>query len=527
MKTRKAKFLIEAVIVAAITLAFIMPSTAVLTNENQQIFQQVIEQKQNALLKDTPQTLTAANDIWISPFVGDDSMPSITIDGSNNVVIMWTNEESFTTSYQGFTYSNNPSDEATWQENAVVLSWSIENPYGFDIGYATGDLYSGIVGSFFDFTEEAQGGFRMSDVTDWEGTLELWTWSGDALEPVMCETNDQVMSSGLNYPQIVGWWDALIYHFEGMGYDIPNDPVFFRTDQTTDAGGISYFDAQDGEDTAPANAFDYYVRDDNEVHVCIGNMETGKVIWKKMILDEEPDIEYTPYQKEIADGSFPQMAGNANEVLVTYIDGSQVKAIYTTDWGDSWSTSTVASGDMANVCEANGIFYCVYSTGNNLFLTSSEDGGATWSNGVQVNDVDGTVVTDFGFFDIHKGGIVWTDERNSDWDVYYQPLQTGPAPVLEITGISGGLGVSASINNIGDAPATNVEWSIDTTGTVFVGASASGTIPSIPVGESEKISSFLIGFGGVDIDFSAVCDEGAGASASAAGNLLLFFLTGI
>ena len=136
-------------------------------------------------------------------------------------------------------------------------------------------------------------------------------------------------------------------------------------------------------------------------------------------------------------------------------------------------------------------------------------------------------MTDFGYFDIHKGGIVWTDERNSDWDVYYQPLETGPAPILEITGISGGLGVSANINNIGDAPATNVEWSIDTTGTVFVGKSASGTIPSIPAGGSESISSFLIGFGGVDIDFSAVCDEGAGATASASGNLLLFFLTGL
>jgi len=533
MKTRKAKFLLEAVIVAAITLAFIMPSSAVLTNDNTTlglpegaILREVIETKQDAFLKETPQTLAAGNDIWVTPFIGDDSMPSITIDASNNVVIMWTNEESFTTSYQGFSYSNNPSDETSWQDNAVVLGWNIENPYSFDIGLAQGDIYTGIVGSFFDYTEEAQGGFRMSDTTDWEGTLELWTWSGDALEPVMCETNDQVLTAGVHYPQYIGWWDALIYHFEGSGYDIPNCPVFFRTDAAM-AGGVSFFDAQENEDTAPGNHFDYFVKDEETIHMCISNIETNKIVWKMTKVSEESDIEYTPYQSTIADGTLTQIAGNANTVLITFVDGNNIKAIYSTDDGTTWQTSTIATGDQADVCEANGIFYCAYTNNDNLYLTASEDGGASWSSGEQVNDEDGTVVAEFGYFDIHKGGIVWTDERNDDWDVYYQPLETGPSPVLVIEDISGGLGVSANIKNIGDAPATNVVWTIDATGTVFVGKSATGTIGSIPAGGSESISSFLIGFGGVDIDFGAVCDEGASASASAAGNLLLFFLTGI
>jgi hypothetical protein len=532
MKTRKAKFLLEAVIVAAITLAFIMPSSAVLTNEKTTelpegaITQQIIDNKHDALLKDTPQTLAAGDDIWITPLIGDDLHPSITIDGSNNVVIMWTNEESFTTSYQGFSYSNDPSDEQSWVDNGVVLGWSIENPYSFDIGYAQGDIYTGIVGSFFDYTEEAQGGFRMSDVADWEGTLELWTWSGDALEPIMCETNDQVLTAGVHYPQYIGWWDALIYHFEGMGYDIPNCPVFFRTDAAM-AGGVSFFDAQENEDTAPANAFDYFVKDGDTIHVGISNEETNKVIHKKIETMEESDIEYTPYQSTIGDGTDVQVAGNVNTIIITAINGGNVIAYISTDDGDSWSSTTIASGNQANICEANGVFYCVYTNNNNLFLTTSEDGGSTWSSGVQVNDEDGTVVADFGFFDIHKGGIVWTDDRGDDWDVYYQPLETGPSPVLEITGIAGGLGVSATINNIGNAPATNVQWTIDAVGTVFVGSTKSGTIGSIAEGGSAGISSFLLGFGGVDISISATCDEGASARADASGNLLLYFLTGI
>lgn len=533
MKTRKAKFLLKAVLVTAIALAFIMPGTAVLTNGNMTYplpdgvnVQDVVEVKQNELKKQITHTLATGDDIWATPFMGDDYLPSLTMDGSGNSILFWTNEESFTTSYQGFTYSNNPSEETSWQDNAIVLAWSIENPFGFDTGYATGDVYTGLVGSFFDYSEEVQGGYMMSDITDWEGTLELWTWSGGAPEPIMCETNDQVLTAGVHYPQYVGWWDALIYHFEGSGYDLVNCPVFFRTDAAM-AGGVSFFDAQENEQTAPANYMDYVVVDTNTIHMSMTNIDNNKVIWKKLILDEESDLEYTPYQATIADGTQTQMAGNANTIMVTYVDGGTVKAIYSTDAGDSWTTSTIGSGSLPNVCEANGVFYCVYTNGGNLYLVVSEDGGASWSDASQVNDVDGTVVEEFGYFDIHKAGIAWTDSRNDDYDVYFQPLVTGPSPVLKIEDIAGGMGVSANIKNIGDADATNVQWTITADGTVFVGGSKSGTIGSIPAGGSASISSFLLGFGGVEIDIDAVSDEGASASASASGNLLLFFLTGL
>lgn len=533
MKAKKAKNLMEAVIVTAIALAFIMPGSAVLTNEDTSIglpeeanLRTILETKQDTLMKEIPETLSAGNDLWITPYIGDDYMPSITVDGSNNVVVMWTNEETFTTSYQGITYSNTPSDETSWQDNGVVLGWNIENPWSFDVGFVQGDLFTGLAGSFFDFGEEAQGGFMMDDVTNWEESLQLWTWSGGCPEPVMCETNDQVLTAGVHYPQYIGWWDALVYHFEGSGYDIPNCPVFFRTDAAM-AGGVSFFDAQEFEKTAPANYFDYFVQDSETIHVCITNTDTGKIIWKMIKVMEESDIEYTPYQATIGDGTGSQMAGNSNAIVISYLDGGSVKALYSTDQGSNWQTANIGSGNQANIAEANGVFYCVYTNDNNLYLSSSEDNGATWSSGVQVNDVDGTVVDEFGYFDIHKGGIVWTDDRGDDWDVYYQPLETGPAPALVIEDVAGGLGFSANIKNIGDADATNVQWTISTEGTVFVGAEASGTIGSIAPGGSASISAFLIGFGDVDISASAICDEGAGASASASGKLLLFFLTGL
>ena len=521
----------NAAIVTAIALAFVMSGSAVLTNDTligrERIFKTSYEEIQDELIKESSNTLSAGNDVWVTPLIGDDYIPAITVGPSNNVVIMWTNEETFTTSYQGITYSNNPTDETTWQNNGVVLAWDgIDNPWGFDVAHISGDQYTGLGGCAYDYATNGQIGFQIDDITDIENTLALWTWSGESPELVSCETVDQPTYNGLNYPDLFGWSDAMVFHFIGSGYDIPGCPVFFRTDPIA-MSGLSYFDAQENEDTAPANAYDYFVKDTNTIHHVMSNQETSKIIWKMTIQDVDPDIEYTEFQSTISDGTYAQMAGNSDTVLITYINGGNVNAIYSSDDGENWETSTIGTGNYANVCEVNGVFYCAYTNNNNLYLSSSEDGGATWSDGTQVNDVDGTVVDEHKYFDIHKGGIVWTDERNEDWDVYYQSLETGPAPVLTIENIGGGLGVSATINNIGDADATNVQWTIAAEGTVFVGSESSGNIGSIPAGGSASISSFLLGFGNVDIDIDVTCDEGASSSASATGNLLLFFLTGL
>lgn len=529
-KKMKTKMFIEAVVVTAIAFALIMPSGAGLTNEKSTtipegaVLQTIIDTKQEELLKQNPSTLALGDDIWLTPFEGDDYLPAITVDGMNNVVVVWTNEESFTTSYQGITYSSTPNDEQSWHDNAVVYSWSMENPWGWDIASITGDYYTGLAGCAFDLGEETQIGFQIDDITDQDNTLQAWTWSGDALEAVSCETIDQPCQDDQG---ITGWHDALVFHFVGMGYDLPGCPDYFLTDPIANSGS-SYFDGQENVDTSPSNAYDFCIKGPDTTHHVMSNEETGKIVWKMTKFSVEADIEYTPFQSEIADGAYGQMAGNADTVLITYIDGGTVKAIYSADDGSNWETSTIGTGNFANVCELNGAFFCVYTNDGNLYLSSSEDDGATWSTGEQVNDVDGTVVDGHKYFDIHKGGIVWTDERNEDWDVYYRGLESGPAPFLTIEGIAGGIGVSANIKNLGDAEATNVKWTISLGGTVFLGGETTDTINSIGTGKSASIKSgFPLGFGDIDISITATCDEGVEASASASGKLLLFFVTGL
>lgn len=534
MKSRKAKFLLNAVLVTAVALAFIMPSTALVTNDQSGITipEGAIEQPivgktliQN-INKPSHQTLSAGDDVPISPIEGDDRLPSLTVDQNNHVIISWTNELTFTETSFGLSYALNPTDPDEWLNNGVIWTFSDPNCMNFDTGFINTDGYTGLFGVYQAYTEEANGFYKLPDITN-SDALEAYTWQSEAAEPEYAEMVDHdYLHAGTYYPDILGVHNFYVFHLMDMGFDIPQCPQLFRTDVDLD-GGVGFFDAQENEDTAPASFCDYYVKDENTVHMAITNVENNKIIWKKLVMDEEPDIEYTPYQSTIADGTESQLAGNANTVLITFVDGGQVKAIFSDDDGESWETSTIGEGRFPNVCEDNGVFYTAFVKDNNAYFVSSEDGGATWSTPIQVNDVDGSVVDETKCIDIHKGGIAWVDSRNADWDIYYQPLATGPTPRLSIGNIGGGLGVSATIENIGDADATNVQWTIAADGTVFVGGEKTGNIPTLAPGDTASISSFLLGFGDVSISIDAVSDEGASASASATGNLLLFFLTGL
>jgi len=293
-------------------------------------------------------------------------------------------------------------------------------------------------------------------------------------------------------------------------------------------GGSFYYDCLEFEQTAPSGTLDYAFAG-TYYHTVTHNVDTEKVIWKKVDTAIEPDYEFTPFQATIADGTDPKIAVyDSTNVAVVFDDGGEIKCARSVDDGETWITSAVASGEFPDICAIGTTLYATYISGGNLFKVFSEDGGATWSQAEQVNDIDGTVVAMENSVDVHKAGIVWVDERGEDWDVYYDGLIDIPLPKLEIEQIAGGIGVSAVITNSGEADATDVEWSITLDGTVFLGSETTNTIPSIAVGDSVAIKSgFPLGFGAIDITITAQCAEESSDTETASGKLLLFFITGL
>jgi PKD repeat protein len=97
-----------------------------------------------------------------------------------------------------------------------------------------------------------------------------------------------------------------------------------------------------------------------------------------------------------------------------------------------------------------------------------------------------------------------------------------PPPVLEIGAITGGLGITSSVRNIGEGSATNLEWALTLDGKlILLGKSITGIAATLAPGGEEAIkSSFVLGLGKTNIQVSATCDEGVTAEATASGFVL-------
>lgn len=100
-------------------------------------------------------------------------------------------------------------------------------------------------------------------------------------------------------------------------------------------------------------------------------------------------------------------------------------------------------------------------------------------------------------------------------------------PELEVSITPGiGIGVGANIANTGDAPATDVEWTISVTGGILklIDKQFTGTVSSIDVDADEDIKSGLIfGLGKIAITVSAECAEGVDDEATGEGTQIIIF----
>jgi hypothetical protein len=95
-------------------------------------------------------------------------------------------------------------------------------------------------------------------------------------------------------------------------------------------------------------------------------------------------------------------------------------------------------------------------------------------------------------------------------------------PAIEIT-IQGGLGVSATIKNMGATNLTNISWNIMLDGKlIFIGKNKSGTIDSLAAGESKMVRDFVLGFGKTGIAVNV-----GSTSKNTTGTVILIFVIGV
>ena len=104
-------------------------------------------------------------------------------------------------------------------------------------------------------------------------------------------------------------------------------------------------------------------------------------------------------------------------------------------------------------------------------------------------------------------------------------------PELILEKISGGLGVSATIKNIGGEAARNITWSIDLDGSYILVGGSTGCptlIPSIEPNQTLQINSrddkFIFGFGKTNIDITVNVEGQISISETVTGFALGFII---
>jgi hypothetical protein len=435
IRTKKPKAILGAALVIAVVLALVMPISAVVTNDEKSTDSCERMEIQGCIAKRPKDNTFAGESVLVTPYLGDDILPSITKDLDGHTVVTWTNEQSFSESFFGISYSDVPSDPNTWYDNGLVLIITGNDMY-FDTALIQGpepDDYKGLMGVWFSYSEETVGYYEIEDITSDFAEWPIYSWSSTAEDPYYAAISDG--------GYVHNWGEYGPYYFYVFVGDIcssgpvPSCPIFVFL---ADDGGSFYYDCQDYEQTAPAGAPDY-VYLGTYYHTITYNIDTEKVIWKKVDPAVEPDYEYTPFQATIADGTNPKIAAYDTNVAVVFTDGGEVKCVYSDDDGENWETTTIATGSYPDICTVGTTMFATYINGGNLYLVTSTDDGATWGAAEQVNDVDGTVVADENSVDIHSAGIVWVDDRNEDYDIYYAPLAGPSVPTItgEVNGKAG------------------------------------------------------------------------------------------
>ncbi len=203
------------------------------------------------------------------------------------------------------------------------------------------------------------------------------------------------------------------------------------------------------------------------------------------------------------DYSNPSIEAHNDNVVIIAEQAGDVVCIYSNNGFSSHAKSGVATDALfpeVKVTFDGEVFVCSYIKGDALYLKISQEYGAIWTDEEQVEDSQTT--GGFGSHDLGKGlrrGMyaVWEDIRGICFGSCF-PIEHPPPP----PDIEGGLGVTVTIENIGDAEWIDVEWRISVTGGLLslINKTKSGVITSIGPGGKEIVKTgIIIGLGRVKI----------------------------
>ena len=473
----------------------------------------------------------------------DELNPAIGMDGAGNFLYAFTTEEDVSSNIVPWGFSND--DGATWNPQLYYEIEGVESHPAISyigdgnrmVGTMEGDPMEGDGAIQYVFTcdDPIDSASYLLSYTEWASSYPY----SDRLIPDV---------AGYSLPDIPWWWGMMIVVGTRGDPGSIDMPIFNYPDYDVEGNSWSSYSAQySGCENAAIDVdltngyyyatLDYLDGSDWDILLMRGdchNDGTGHPIeFSDKIIG---DTENTTY---------PAVGAHEDNVIIlaqSDAEGTQdIICYYSSDAGATFDMSVVADDAVEDELYPTIVSYgetatCTFIMAGDLYTCNTDDGGETWSTPEQVNDEDGTVESDFRNVDITMdGNVVWTDNRNENLDIYFDYIGGAPEfPAIEIGEITGGIGkVSAVISNVGEADATDVDWSISVTGGLLgrIDIETNGTITSLAIGEEVTVSTegFILGLGTIDIVVTASCAEAIPTSVekTATGKVLIFFVLGI
>ena len=455
-----------------------------------------------------PLAVTASDQVTIN--AEDEYAPAICAASANNLFLAYTFQQDIFSSDIPWRYSLDGG--ITWSDGVY---YDIEG----------GEMYPAVdwrgtdmkfCGTFQDPINgdgANQYNFLAEDITDPETYSMPYTeWSSsfpyrDRLIPAI---------AGYDGLDVEWWWGIMAV--AGTRDERVNMPIFNYDNYEEDGSSwSSYFDEFQGCEHSAIDVdqtngkiyavFDYY----NE---SVGN-------WNLVLLPGDchdsadnpghPEWFDTQIIGDTEDNRHPDVSANGNTVMIVaqqdeLLPGKQdIVCYYSSDAGATWAKSLVGGDSTIDEMYPSIFCYgttgtCIFTIDNDLYVSHTIDGGATWSAQERINDAEGTVAAAYHCAAITYGGtVVWADDSAGNLDIYSGDVGFPPGPIIGIGEVTGGFGVKATVTNTGSMDAENVAWSIIFDGSVFIGSEKTGTV-NVPAGGDATISSgFIFGVGRADI----------------------------
>jgi hypothetical protein len=549
---RKKKTIFKRLVIFSITLMFFCTaiqlsavSTSSITNDVSKNLRCTFQKDENVQPKKIQQNLNSEN-YQTKGILATDTLiyggfsetivqnPTITDDSGQKILIGFDLIPSFLEPANPyFRYSTDGG--VTWLPEGSANGWDLATIEYYSI-LPTID-YSGAGGAFGTVLPDGQtdwATFNFPDIGDPDAGEEgwvMWSWLASAMMSQwhsvdVCGVNSQYTPAEDAYGLAIWTGNTLTDTDNGLWFgwqfndgddqfavypDEGETPFVFEADQAVHDIDLS---------TGMYYQGFYRFNDESTEHYPDGVFLRGV----QLIKDSDEWVDSWETLVNIPGATHPSIkAANGNCFLV-YELNSGIACQYSNDNGANFNSINIAdNGKYPSVSSVGNTVVVAYINNGNIYNAISDDGGKTWTESpIPVNDVDQSAIETIHCADVSSSLITWTDTRDEVNSVYFDTAGI-VAPIITIDSITGGLGITAVIKNIGTGDANDIDWSISFDGGTFFGGDNSGTIDTLAIGQTVTIKSkFLIGFGNTEITINV-----GGVTETKSAKVLLCFITGL